>query len=275
MAVDGEQALEMWRAKPYALVLTDLHMPRRDGYELAQAIRAEQPHDGRDRVPIVALTANAITGEANRAKALGIDDYLTKPLKLELLAQALAQWTHPRGAGAPGKAAPSGSAAEAKADIHAQAAPCALPAFDRAGSACAASTAAQGDAAPFDEDASENRAIVDIDVLKEIVGDDMETVQALLVEYAECSSELADQLGVRLAAGRGSEAAAIAHKLKSSSRSIGALPLGDLCAKIEARAPEGDAATLEKLGAQFEAVYRRTIEVVRTTTLTANAERPA
>lgn len=276
MAVDGEQALDMWRVKPYTLVLTDLHMPRRDGYELAQAIRAEEAHDARDRVPIVALTANAITGEANRAKALGIDDYLTKPLKLDLLAQALAQWTHPRDACAPGKAIANGAVAGAGAESHVETAQCALPAFVRqADAACAASAASQSDAVPYDEGTSEDRAIVDISVLKEIVGDDMETVQALLVEYAECSSELAEHLRAHLATGRGSEAAAIAHKLKSSSRSIGALPLGDLCADIEARAIEGDAATLEQLGTRFDAIYRRTIELVRTITLNVNAERPA
>jgi signal transduction histidine kinase/CheY-like chemotaxis protein/HPt (histidine-containing phosphotransfer) domain-containing protein len=269
MAVDGEQALEMWRAKPYTLVVTDLHMPRRDGYELAQAIRAEEAHEARDRVPIVALTANAITGEANRAKALGIDDYLTKPLKLDLLAQALAQWTHPRHACAPGKAIESGAVADAAAESQMEAARCALPAFDRqTESACVAAVPSPIDAAP-------NRAIVDISVLKEIVGDDMETVQALLVEYAECSSELAEHLRAYLATSRGSEAAAIAHKLKSSSRSIGALPLGDLCADIEARAIEGDAATLAQLGAQFDAIYRRTLELVRTITLSANTERAA
>ncbi len=236
MAVDGEEALDMWRAKTYTLVLTDLHMPRRDGYELAQAIRAEEAIDPRARVPIVALTANAITGEANRAKALGIDDYLTKPLKLDLLAHALAQWTSPL------RAAPRIEATTASAPPEAQ---------------------------PGAE-----QSIVDIGILKEIVGDDVETVQALLAEYVECSSELAGQLRARLSTGRGSEAAAIAHKLKSSSRSIGALPLGDLCAEIEAQGPGSEPDTLAQLAARFDASYRRTIDLVRTMTLAVDVERP-
>ena len=55
-----------------------------------------------------------------------------------------------------------------------------------------------------------------------IVGDDNETVQALLVEYVECSAALAVQLREHLGARRAEQAAAVAHKLKSSSRSIGA-----------------------------------------------------
>ena len=272
MAVDGEQALDMWRAKSYTLVLTDLHMPKRDGYELAQAIRAQEAHDARARVPIVALTANAITGEANRAKALGIDDYLTKPLKLDLLGQALAHWTSP----AP-MTGPAPQAASAKPDSSPSPVLLSLPTFDRPGAAppAAASDPRKADAPAAGEAISEERAIVNIDVLKEIVGDDMETVQALLAEYVDCSSALAGQLHARLAEGRGPEAAAIAHKLKSSSRSIGALPLGDLCAEIESDAANGETETLARLDARFDALYRRTIELVRTMTLAADLEPPA
>ena len=273
LAVDGEQALEMWRTKPYALVLTDLHMPKRDGYELAQAIRAEEVQEERPRVPIVALTANAITGEANRAKSLGIDDYLTKPLKLDLLAQALAQWTTSQrgeqqsparvepattGEHTPRPAANSSTSSYSVSREGAHEASCA----SQTSGSNASNTSAE---AEHEADAIE--AIVNINVLKDIVGDDMETVQALLMEYAECSADLADQLRAHLADGRAQEAAAIAHKLKSSSRSIGALPLGDLCAVIEASASKGEENGLERLGARFDVSYRRTIEVVRGLTL--------
>ena len=255
MAVDGEQALEMWRTKPYTLVLTDLHMPRRDGYELAQAIRAEEAQDARARVPIVALTANAITGEANRAKALGIDDYLTKPLKLNLLEQALLQWTsEQRLLGAP-------EAPQAQAQTRAAPpSPC-----GDAQAACDSSASSAEEIVIEAENENENEAvsIVDIGVLKGIVGDDHETVQALLIEYVECSAELAEQLRAHLSEGRAREAAAVAHKLKSSSRSIGALPLGELCAEIEAAAPTTDASGLAQLGQRFDGTYRRAIEVAR------------
>jgi signal transduction histidine kinase/CheY-like chemotaxis protein/HPt (histidine-containing phosphotransfer) domain-containing protein len=267
MAVDGQQALEMWREKPYTLVLTDLHMPRLDGYELAQAIRAEEAREARTRVPIVALTANAITGEANRAKALGIDDYLTKPLKLDLLAQALVQWTTSRRGAARSNATASSANTGDRASRPQSPSPLSSPpSLD-----VACETAVTPEiAAPCDDSATD--AIVNIDVLKEIVGDDIETVQALLMEYAECSAGLADQLRDCLAHGRVREAAAIAHKLKSSSRSIGALPLGDVCAEIEATASKGEAETLERLGMQFDICYRRAIEVVRSLTPAAQAE---
>ncbi|WP_206956496.1 ATP-binding protein [Trinickia acidisoli] len=271
MAVDGEQALEMWRAKDYTLVLTDLHMPRRDGYELAQAIRADEALNARARAPIVALTANAITGEANRAKTLGIDDYLTKPLKLHLLAQALSQWTPSRHGGEQDGAA----TAVAHASDHMT--PRSSPPNGVSPSPSATATAPKDlarDAPNPPAKSNDAGTIVDINVLKGIVGDDDETVQALLVEYVECSAELAEQLRARLADGRAHEAAAIAHKLKSSSRSIGALPLGDLCAEIEACASTGEVDGFERLGTLFDASYRRAIEVVRSITLAADVEPP-
>jgi two-component system sensor histidine kinase/response regulator len=87
VAADGRQALELWRSGDYGLVLTDLHMPSMDGYELTAAIRAQE--QGGQHVPIAALTATALKGESERCVAAGMDKYLTKPLQLADLRKAL------------------------------------------------------------------------------------------------------------------------------------------------------------------------------------------
>jgi CheY-like chemotaxis protein/HPt (histidine-containing phosphotransfer) domain-containing protein len=95
IAENGDEALRMWRDGDYALLLTDLHMPDMDGYTLAEAIRREEAGRGiagEARMPILALTANALRGEAIRAQAAGMDEYLTKPLQLQQLKAALDQW---------------------------------------------------------------------------------------------------------------------------------------------------------------------------------------
>ncbi len=94
VAGDGVEALRLWRQGGYALLLTDLHMPDMDGYALAEAIRKEEGVEGR-RIPILALTANALRGEAIRARLAGIDEYLTKPLQLDALRAAVEAWLPP------------------------------------------------------------------------------------------------------------------------------------------------------------------------------------
>jgi signal transduction histidine kinase/CheY-like chemotaxis protein len=86
----GGEALECWRRGDHAMLLTDLHMPQMDGYELAVAIRAEEV--GRRRMPIIALTANALGTEATRCRELGMDDYMTKPVQLARLSAMLSRW---------------------------------------------------------------------------------------------------------------------------------------------------------------------------------------
>ncbi|MGO4396511.1 ATP-binding protein [Variovorax sp. M-6] len=92
VAEDGEQAWEKLMAPgaSYALLLTDCNMPRLDGYDLTKRVRAHEASLGLPRLPIVALTANALRDEAERCLALGMDAYLSKPLQLHELRQALA-----------------------------------------------------------------------------------------------------------------------------------------------------------------------------------------
>ncbi len=90
-AVDGVEALRMWHRRTYGLVLTDCHMPNMDGYQLTAAIRETEAGSGR-RVPIVALTANALVGEAERCLKAGMDDYLAKPVTLEVIGETLKRW---------------------------------------------------------------------------------------------------------------------------------------------------------------------------------------
>ena len=90
VAHDGEEALRLWHAGEHDLVLTDLHMPGMDGYALARAIRAEAyPRAG---VPILALTANAQRGEADKAREAGMNEFLTKPIRMHELQAALERW---------------------------------------------------------------------------------------------------------------------------------------------------------------------------------------
>jgi len=94
IASDGEEGLKMWQSGNYSLVLTDLHMPKMSGYDLAQKIRELGPSrtDMKKESIIIAITANALKGERDKCLSQGMNDYITKPVELNLLETTLNKW---------------------------------------------------------------------------------------------------------------------------------------------------------------------------------------
>ncbi|MCC6161095.1 MAG: response regulator [Nitrosomonas sp.] len=208
IVVNGVEALQRWKSGEYALILTDLHMPEMDGYQLTQSIRAEK--SGHYRIPVIALTANALKGEAEKCRALGMDDYLSKPVQLEQLKSVLEKW---------------------------------LP----------VTAQATRQTEPFSQLLSAKRkTVVDIDVLKSLVGDDQAIIKEFLRDFVEDARKIAEQLQHAVTEGRVEEAKSLSHKLKSSARSVGALSLGERCAEMEAVARQGDVEKLTGLLPGFE-----------------------
>jgi two-component system sensor histidine kinase/response regulator len=94
VAINGAQAVEMYQQGGFDVVLMDCHMPVMDGYTATQAIRAFELDNRRTRVPVLALTANAMEGGRERCLAAGMDDFLTKPFTMTQLRNVLERWTH-------------------------------------------------------------------------------------------------------------------------------------------------------------------------------------
>jgi CheY-like chemotaxis protein/two-component sensor histidine kinase len=91
-AADGVEALALWQAKPFDLIITDCHMPVMDGYELSSRIRDLEQLAGTKRIPIIAWTANAMVEEVEHCHAAGMDGLLTKPTELHVLRAKLLKW---------------------------------------------------------------------------------------------------------------------------------------------------------------------------------------
>jgi PAS domain S-box-containing protein len=196
IAADGLEALALWRTGGHALLITDMHMPNMDGYTLAKTIRAHEA--GGSRLPILALTANAIRGEAARAHASGIDAYLTKPIQLSTLKQELENWLPKNAADASGP---------------------------------------QASCTPETTDAP---GVLDLSALEAVVGDDVATRRHFLQSYLASAEALALELKEAVSEMDFEAIVRIAHRLKSSSRSMGAMSLGSVCAALEDAAARRD-----------------------------------
>jgi CheY-like chemotaxis protein len=94
VVANGIQALEAVEHTRYAAVLMDCQMPEMDGFEATSQIRLRQ--GGRPHLPIIAMTANALVGDRERCLAAGMDDYVSKPVRLEDLSDALVRCIGPR-----------------------------------------------------------------------------------------------------------------------------------------------------------------------------------
>ena len=93
LAFDGQQALDTLTEGDFPdLVLMDLNMPVMDGYGATEQIRQRERRNNQPRLPIIALTADAYEEDRQRCLAVGMDDFLTKPIALDALQSALRKW---------------------------------------------------------------------------------------------------------------------------------------------------------------------------------------
>jgi CheY-like chemotaxis protein len=84
--------MEMLAAKPFDLVLMDVQMPVMDGMEATRGWRAHELAAGLARIPIIAMTANAMSEDRELCLSSGMDDHIAKPIEMDKLANVLDHW---------------------------------------------------------------------------------------------------------------------------------------------------------------------------------------
>jgi CheY-like chemotaxis protein len=89
IAGDGAEAVSLWEAQDWDVILMDVQMPVMDGPDAARAIRQREAATGRRRTPIIALTANTMAHQVEGYRTDGMDGHVAKPIDAETLFQAI------------------------------------------------------------------------------------------------------------------------------------------------------------------------------------------
>ena len=210
-AADGEEGLRRWESGAYALVLTDIHMPRLDGYQLTAAIRKAERRGQHMRTPVIAISANVSKGEAERCIAMGMDGFLGKPVRIAQLSETLRQWLPHVEFPAGGEPRPAQTAQP--------------PRF-------------------VDDALFTPESPVDSGVLQEIAGNDAKLARNLLNDFLLAARKDRTALSAALAGGNLAEAIRQAHRIKGAAALVGARDVHAAAAAAESAGRAGGGAPL-------------------------------
>jgi PAS domain S-box-containing protein len=211
---NGREALEAHAHGAFDLVLMDCHMPEMDGFEATREIRGRERSAGGRRLPIIALTANAMAQDREACLSAGMDDHLSKPFSMLTLQEMLDRWM------------PQAAAAQSQAaELAAQATAKAAEVLDR--------------------------AVLD-QLGKVRTNGRPELLTRVISLYRTESPKLMHKLAQAARGGDAPQLAGVAHSLKSSSANVGARVLSRYCEEMESAARHGDIDEARRIQAKIE-----------------------
>jgi signal transduction histidine kinase/DNA-binding response OmpR family regulator len=247
VASNGHEALAQLEKEPVDLVLMDCQMPSMDGYEATRRLRAvEEGMDPPRHLPVIAMTANAMSDDRDRCLQAGMDDYLAKPLEFASLRRVLEPWVRLHD----GRYNSKGLSFAGK-PLHAE------PEFELGDveglrDGAQASTQTQQDGAPLDE--------ARLTGLRELMEDEL---PRLIGDYLDTAPVLLNKLDAAVGSGDRKGMARAAHTLKSSSANVCAMRLSGLAEKLEQAARKGRPEVARKIHPALSAEYDRVAIALR------------
>ena len=210
-AANGQEAFRMWQRHSYGLLLSDCHMPEMDGFELTREIRLQEADI---RVPIIAITANVLQGEAERCLEAGMDDYLPKPVELIELKRMLQKWLPLKGQ-------------------------------------TARRNKKKNNVVP--QEGEIDRTIIDLSVLSSLTGNDPSLNRLFIKKYIDTAPAMIGAIHSASKSQDAAAVAGAAHKFKSSARAIGANTLAELCEHLESAGNTGELGEIKSLRKHLDA----------------------
>jgi signal transduction histidine kinase/CheY-like chemotaxis protein/HPt (histidine-containing phosphotransfer) domain-containing protein len=215
IAQNGNEVVALSQRSGFDLIFMDCQMPVMDGFAASRIIRLHDAARGAGRLPIVALTANAISGDRDRCLDAGMDDYLSKPFDLNQLRDVLQRWL-------PGKLVGGDGAGASESGLAAE--------------------------------SSSPTAVFDLEGLVRRLGD-REFVELFVEKFLESTGELMATLKEALGGEDLAAIHLQSHSIKGASASIGAESMRLIAAQMEAAAKGGTLSELPPLYAQLEHAF--------------------
>jgi CheY-like chemotaxis protein len=241
VAANGREVLRALKRQEYDVVLMDIQMPELDGLETTRRLRRELPNIQQPRV--IAMTANAMQGDRERSLAAGMDDYVSKPIRIEALVAALSKSRPmpPAESESVHHDTPDSQVDEEviRGDGNAALQPPGADILDRAA----------------------------LGALLETVGGEFEYLKELIDSFLEDAPQLLAELDGYIATGDAPGVRRVAHSLKSNGNDFGASKFANLCKQLEEIGKSGDlqgaAGLAEQIAAQYQQVERALLAVLQ------------
>jgi len=241
LAGNGLEVLEALRRQPYDVVLMDVQMPDMDGLTATRLICERRSPAERPR--IIAMTANAMQSDRDACLQAGMDDYISKPIRLQALISALS------------KCSPRSKVVEEASETADESPTVAEETSETADESPVVAEETSETAEIKLEEVLDSRTLQD---LLDMVGDDVEGMVAIVDCYLEDTPANLEDIREAIAQGNAEELQLKAHSLKSSSGSFGANALAQMCRELEQmgrdRSLEDAAELLSRTMAEYQRV---------------------
>ena len=247
VAENGVQALGRMANESFDLIFMDQNMPEMDGLETTRRIRRREKELGLPPVHIIAMTANAIQGDREVCIAAGMDDYVSKPIRVEALLDAI------------GKVRPNKEATAPQPVLH--------PAQGEHSTSAPLRAAVNSDKALIDQ-AMIDQSMIDQNVLDELLemgGGEREFLVEMINSYLVTAPELLAKLRTGVSTGDSTSVRLAAHTLKSGSQDMGARTLASLFAKLENLGYLGQLDGAAQLLAEVETLFPQVVAELEVT----------
>ncbi|MEM7654027.1 MAG: response regulator [Pseudomonadota bacterium] len=241
VAPGGPQAWDLYNARRYGLMVTDCHMPEMDGYDLTQKIRLQEDAQNSERLPIVALTADAVSGAAEKCLAAGMDDYITKPIDMAELDLTIQKWL------------PSAATLRSLTPAAAFDSP-AVP------SGTSPDTALRSLDAKDEDDLG---PVFDPAPILSAFGQMDQDAKDMLGHFISSTRPLVEGLAIALSEANLQEGIEAAHAAKGAANMAGAIKLGTLCGRVEDALNASDLNAARVHAEPIADVFAETVLVMR------------